>query len=96
MKNVLITGGCGFIGSNFVHDLIKSGDLMPIVLDKLTYAGSLNNLSNVKQSDYIFVEGDICDEKLVFSLFEKYKFASVFHFAAESHVDRSIDDPRTS
>ena len=94
MRYVLVTGGCGFIGSNFVCNLIKSGDFIPVVLDKLTYAGSLSNLSGVKQSDYIFINGDICDEKLVFSLFEKYKFASVFHFAAESHVDRSIDGPK--
>ena len=94
MRNVLVTGGCGFIGSNFVYELIKSGDFMPIILDKLTYAGSLSNLGEVKQSDYVFINGDICDEKLVFSLFKKYKFASVFHFAAESHVDRSIDGPK--
>ena len=94
MRHVLVTGGCGFIGSNFVYDLIRSDDFIPVVLDKLTYAGSLSNLSGIKQSDYIFINGDICDEKLVFSLFEKYKFASVFHFAAESHVDRSIDGPK--
>ena len=94
MKDVLVTGGCGFIGSNFVHELIRSGNFRPIVLDKLTYAGSLSNLGGLKQSDYVFINGDICDEKLVFSLFKKYKFSSVFHFAAESHVDRSIDGPK--
>ena len=94
MRYVLITGGCGFIGSNFVYNLIRSSDFFPVILDKLTYAGNLNNLSEVKQSDYIFIKGDICDKKLVSSLFEKYKFASVFHFAAESHVDRSIDGPK--
>ena len=94
MRHVLVTGGCGFIGSNFVHELIKSEDLSPVILDKLTYAGNLSNLGKLKQSDYTFIKGDICDEKLVFSLFEKYKFASVFHFAAESHVDRSIDGPK--
>ena len=94
MKYVLVTGGCGFIGSNFVYDLIRLGDFTPIILDKLTYAGSLINLSRVKQSDYIFINGDICDEKLVFNLFEKYSFEGVFHFAAESHVDRSIDGPK--
>ena len=93
MRHVLVTGGCGFIGSNFVYDLIKSGDF-PVIIDKLTYAGNLGNLSELKQSDYTFIEGDICDKKLVFSFFEKYKFASVFHFAAESHVDRSIDGPK--
>ena len=94
MRHVLVTGGCGFIGSNFVYDLVKSGDYMPIILDKLTYAGSLENLSGVKRSNYIFINGDICNEKLVLKLFEEYKFASVFHFAAESHVDRSIDGPK--
>ena len=69
MRHVLVTGGCGFIGSNFVHDMIKSGNLKPIVIDKLTYAGSLSNLGELKQSDYNFINGDICDEKLVFSLF---------------------------
>ena len=94
MEYALITGGCGFIGSNFVFDLIKSGDFFPVILDKLSYAGNLSNLNKVKKSDYIFIKGDICDEKLVFSLFEKYRFKSVFHFAAESHVDRSIDGPK--
>lgn len=94
MRHVLVTGGCGFIGSNFVHHLVESGNCMPIILDKLTYAGSLDNLSGVKNENYIFINGDICNEKLVFSLFEKYKFTSVFHFAAESHVDRSIDGPK--
>ena len=94
MTYALITGGCGFIGSNFVYSIIRSGDFYPVILDKLTYAGSLSNLSEVKKSDFIFIKGDICDEKLVFSLFEKYKFSAVFHFAAESHVDRSIDSPK--
>ena len=94
MRHVLVTGGCGFIGSNFVYNLVESGDYMPVILDKLTYAGSLDNLSGVKRSNYIFINGDICNEKLVLSLFKEYKFASVFHFAAESHVDRSIDSPK--
>ena len=89
----MVTGGCGFIGP-IVYDLVKSDDYMPIILDKLTYAGSLENLSGVKRSNYIFINGDICNEKLVLKLFEEYKFASVFHFAAESHVDRSIDGPK--
>ena len=68
MRHVLVTGGCGFIGSNFVHELIRSDDLSPVILDKLTYAGNLSNLGKLKQSDYTFIKGDICDEKLVFSL----------------------------
>ena len=94
MKYVLITGGCGFIGSNFVRNLIKSSEFFPVIIDKLSYAGSLSNLNKVEESDYVFIHGDICDEKLVLNLFEKYKFAGVFHFAAESHVDRSIDGPK--
>ena len=94
MKNVLITGGCGFIGSNFVRHLNKMNEFRTIILDKLTYAGSLNNLNKINKKKYEFVKGDICDEKLVTNLFKNYKFSAVFHFAAESHVDRSIDGPK--
>ena len=94
MKNVLITGGCGFIGSNFVQHIIDSNELFPIVLDKLTYAGNLGNLNIHNENKYDFIRGDVCDEKLLNELFKKYKFKAVFHFAAESHVDRSIDGPR--
>ena len=59
--------------------------------DKLTYAGNLNNLDHLDKNEYIFSEGDICDKALIGSLFKKYKFIAVFHFTAESHVDRSID-----
>ena len=93
MKNVLVTGGCGFIGSNFVKLLIKNKDVFPVILDKLTYAGNISNLDFIDINKYIFSEGDICDEALVDSLFKKYNFEAVFHFAAESHVDRSIDGP---
>ena len=94
MKNVLITGGCGFIGSNFVKNLIKSdGNCFPIILDSLTYAGNKDNLIHMNNDDYEFIKGNICDESLLKSLFNKYKFKGVFHFAAESHVDRSIDGP---
>ena len=91
---ILVTGAAGFIGSNFVRNLIKSSEFCPVIIDKLSYAGSLSNLNKVEESDYVFIHGDICDEKLVLNLFEKYKFAGVFHFAAESHVDRSIDGPK--
>ena len=93
MKNVLVTGGCGFIGSNFVKLLIKNEDVFPVILDKLTYAGNISNLDLIDINKYILSEGDICDERLVDSLFKKYNFEAVFHFAAESHVDRSIDGP---
>ncbi len=96
MKNVLITGGCGFIGSNFVKSLLETDTgYYPIILDSLTYAGNKDNLDNFHNDSYIFIKGDICDEALVKSLFEKYHFEGVFHFAAESHVDRSIDGPKT-
>ena len=94
MKNILVTGGCGFIGSNFIHHLINNNDSFYIVnLDKLTYAGNISNLSQISNSSHTLIEGDICDPNLVKSLFDKYEFESIIHFAAESHVDRSIDGP---
>ena len=93
MKNILVTGGCGFIGSNFVKIIIKDSEYFPIILDSLTYAGNENNLNGLDHNSYTFVKGDICDKSLVKALFEKYSFDGVFHFAAESHVDRSIDGP---
>ena len=94
MKNVLITGGCGFIGSNFVKYLISLKNYFPIIIDKLTYAGSKENLNEINEERFKLIEGDICQEELLFNLFKKYEFDGVFHFAAESHVDRSIDGPR--
>lgn len=94
MKNVLVTGGCGFIGSNFVEYLAVKDEYHIVVLDKLTYAGNLKNLEAVDNLKYTFINGDICNKKLLNELFEKYKFSAVFHFAAESHVDRSIDGPK--
>ena len=94
MKNVLVTGGCGFIGSNFVQYLISLKCYFPTILDKLTYAGSKENINQISGERFELVEGDICDEQLLLNLFKKYKFDGVFHFAAESHVDRSIDGPR--
>ena len=93
MKNVLVTGGCGFIGSNFVEHITKKKNIHPVILDKLTYAGNVDNLSQIDKSKFTFIKGDICEDKLLRRLFEKYKFEGVFHFAAESHVDRSIDGP---
>jgi dTDP-glucose 4,6-dehydratase len=95
MKNILITGGAGFIGSNFVPYFInKYENYNLIVLDKLTYAGSLENLSEVANHPrFTFVKGDICDKDLLYELFNKHQFQGVIHFAAESHVDNSISGP---
>ena len=95
MKNILITGGAGFIGANFVTYFIEENpDINVINLDKLTYAGDLANLEEVtNNSRYTFVQGDICDRELIETLFEKYDFSDVIHFAAESHVDNSISGP---
>ncbi len=94
MKNVLVTGGCGFIGSNFVKYLISLKNYFPIIIDKLTYAGSKKNLNKINEKSFELIEGDICDEQLILNVFKDYEFDGVFHFAAESHVDRSIDGPR--
>lgn len=95
MKIYLVTGGAGFIGSNFVlYMLNKYRDIKIINLDKLTYAGNLENLKSIENDKrYIFVQGDICNKELVSSLFKKYDVNYVVHFAAESHVDRSIREP---
>lgn len=96
MKSVLVTGGAGFIGSNFVHYVLSySPDLVTLVnLDTLTYAGNLENLSKAESDPrYHFVKGNICDKMLVERLFDEYDFDTVVHFAAESHVDRSIETP---
>jgi dTDP-glucose 4,6-dehydratase len=94
-KTILITGGAGFIGSNFVpYFLEKHSDYKLMNLDLITYAGELKNLQEVeKNSRYEFVKGDICDRELVESLFAKNNIAGVIHFAAESHVDNSISGP---
>ncbi len=94
MKNVLVTGGCGFIGSNFVEYLSKREEYHIVVLDKLTYAGNYKNLELLDIAKYTFIEGDVCDKKILNKLFKKFRFCAVFHFAAESHVDRSIDGPK--
>ena len=94
MKKILVTGGCGFIGSNFIQYVLQKDPSIYIInLDKLTYAGNLMNLSSISNDRYAFVKGDICDKRLVESLFCEHNFQSVVHFAAESHVDRSIDGP---
>ncbi|MFZ5998823.1 MAG: dTDP-glucose 4,6-dehydratase, partial [Nitrospirota bacterium] len=95
MKNILITGGCGFIGSNFVRlALQRLPDCRIINLDKLTYAGNLNNLTDIENdARYRFIKGDICDRALVEQIFTDEHIDTVVHFAAESHVDRSILGP---
>lgn len=95
MKTLLVTGGAGFIGSNFiVHFLEKYADCNIVNLDSLTYAGDLNNLKEIEgHARYVFEKGDICDRSFVESLFTKYQFNGVVHFAAESHVDNSIEGP---
>jgi dTDP-glucose 4,6-dehydratase len=94
MKNILITGGAGFIGSNFIiYFLDQNPETKIINLDKLTYAGELSNLREVSSPNYAFVKGDICDRNLIESLFQEYDFDAVIHFAAESHVDNSINKP---
>ena len=95
MKTYLITGCAGFIGSNFVHYMLKKyPEILLVNLDKLTYAGNLENLKDVEGDPrHVFVQGDICDKELVEGLFQKYDFDYVINFAAESHVDRSIKNP---
>lgn len=95
-RAVLVTGGAGFIGANFVpYFAAKYADYQVINLDKLTYAGNLENLSECRSMpNYTFVEGDICDRALIEKLFEEYDIRGVVHFAAESHVDNSITGPQ--
>ena len=98
MKNILVTGGAGFIGANFIHFLFSESGFSGRVVnvDKLTYAGNLENLKEIENrypDRYIFEQIDICDREGMERLFERYEIDAVCHFAAESHVDRSIADP---
>jgi len=91
---ILVTGGAGFIGSNFIRLAIKDVGINIINLDKLTYAGNLDSLADMDDSGrYTFIHGDICDKNLVEKTFADYQPDAIIHFAAESHVDRSIDGP---
>ncbi len=92
--SILVTGGAGFIGSNFVHTWLAGSDELLVNLDKLTYAGNLGNLQSLAQDPrHVFVHGDICDRELVQALLTQHQPRAVLHFAAESHVDRSIHGP---
>lgn len=94
-KNILVTGSAGFIGSNFVHFILKTNKAVNIIsLDKLTYAGNKKNLENLPdESRHVFIQGDICDQVLVDKILREYFIDTVVNFAAESHVDRSITGP---
>ena len=94
-KILLVTGGCGFIGSNFIQKVLLSNEYSVVNLDILTYAGNINNLSSVNENNsYEFIHGDIGDKFLVKSLLNKYQPDAIINFAAESHVDRSINSPK--
>jgi len=98
MKNILVTGGCGFIGSNFIRYLLDESDFTGRIVnaDKLTYAGNPENLSGIAEKfpkRYEFVKADICDPDAMSEIFETYSIDAICHFAAESHVDRSIAEP---
>ncbi len=93
MQKILITGGCGFIGSNFIRHILKNRDYHITNLDKLTYAGNSDNLKDIENHKYYsFIQGDIANKTLIDRLCEKEKFDGIINFAAETHVDRSIAD----
>ena len=96
MKTYLVTGAAGFIGANYIkHILAKHDDVKLVILDALTYAGNLGTIAkDIDDERCIFVKGDICDRVLADELFAKFKFDYVVNFAAESHVDRSIENPQ--
>ena len=96
MRTYLVTGGAGFIGSNYIHYMFKKydNDIRIINVDALTYAGNLENLKDLEDRDnYTFVKANICDKEAIMKIFEENDIDRVVHFAAESHVDRSIKNP---
>jgi len=95
MRTYLVTGGAGFIGSNFIRYILSNEPEIQIInLDALTYSGNIDNLKDLsKKSQYIFIQGNICDRDLLTNIFSKYGINKIIHFAAESHVDRSITNP---
>ena len=95
MEHILITGGAGFIGSNFVPFFLTSNpDIHVVNLDALTYAGDLKNLRELEGHErYTFIKGNICDRPLIENIFNQFDIKGVIHFAAESHVDNSISNP---
>ena len=92
---VIVTGGAGFIGSALVRALVADGERV-ITVDKLTYAGNLDNLASVPPADHVFVHADVCDRAAMAGVFAEHRPHAVYHLAAESHVDRSIDGPMRS
>ena len=96
MKTYLVTGAAGFIGANYIkYILAKHSDIKVVVLDALTYAGNLGTIAkDIDNERCFFIKGDICSREVVDSLFAEYRFDYVVNFAAESHVDRSIENPQ--
>ncbi len=98
MKNMLVTGGCGFIGTNFIKYLLEQSDFSGRIVnvDKVTYAGNPENLADIEErfpEQYTFIKSDICDQGTMVRIFDDYQIDTICHFAAESHVDRSIANP---
>lgn len=95
MDTIVVTGGAGFIGANFVRHALKHTDARIVVLDKLTYAGNLCTVQDlIDEPRFVFIQADICDRQAVEALFNEHRPVALVNFAAETHVDRSVDDPR--